>query len=143
MFDASPDLSPLLLVVSFGRAQVRSTRHAVARAVAAAGLTGTRADDFVLAVNELITNAVRHAGGRGRLLLGLAGSAIACDIIDTGGGIPASRLRRHELPAEFAVGGRGIWLARHLCDLFQVETGPHGTTIRVAVALPSGVPGVG
>lgn len=136
MLDAAGELSPLILAVGFGRAQITSTRHAVARAVATTGLTGTRADDFVLAVNELITNAVRHAGGRGRLLLGLLGGAVACDVIDTGEGIPAGRLNGHELPANFAVGGRGIWLARHLCDLFQVSTGPHGTTIRVAISLP-------
>lgn len=140
MLDAAADLSPLLLGVTFGRAQVTATRHAVARAVATAGLTGSRADDFVLAVNELITNAVRHAGGRGRLLLGVTGGAVACDIIDTGGGIPAGGVNGHELPAELAVGGRGIWLARHLCDLFQMDTGPHGTTIRVAVALPTAPP---
>ena len=136
MLDAAADLSPLILAVSFGRAQITSTRHAVARAVAGTGLAGTRADDFVLAVNELITNAVRHAGGRGRLLLGLAGGAVACDVMDAGEGIPADRLNGYELPAEFAVGGRGIWLARHLCDLFQVNTGPHGTIVRVAISLP-------
>jgi anti-sigma regulatory factor (Ser/Thr protein kinase) len=135
MPDRPVDLAPLLLTVSFSRAQVTATRHAVARAVSAAGLLGSRGDDFVLAVNELVTNAVRHAGGRGRLMLGLIGAAVACDVSDTGGGIPAGRLNGHHLPADFAIGGRGIWLARHLCDRFEVRTGPEGTTIRVAVIL--------
>lgn len=139
MSEGRAALSPLLLTLSFTRAQVTSTRHAVARAVVAAGLLGARGDDFVLAVNELVTNAVRHAGGRGRLVLGLVGGAVACDVSDTGSGIPAGRLNGHYLPADFAVGGRGIWLARHLCDRFEVRTGPEGTTIRVAVGL-SGSP---
>ena len=30
---------------------------------------------------------------------------------------------------------RGLWLSRRLCDAFSLETGRHGTTVRVAAAL--------
>jgi anti-sigma regulatory factor (Ser/Thr protein kinase) len=46
---------------------------------AAAGLTGSRLDDFVLAVHEIAANAIVHADGGGRLILRRA----------AGGGRPA------------------------------------------------------
>ena len=44
-------------------------RRQVAAQCAAAGLTGTRLDDFVLAVHEIAANAIVHAGAGGRLIL--------------------------------------------------------------------------
>ena len=55
----------LLIAEAFDQAQVTEIRHSVTSCAHASGLGGQRLDDFVLAVNELITNAVRHGGGRG------------------------------------------------------------------------------
>ena len=122
------EVKPLVTLV-FDAERITALRHTVARAAANVGLRGQRLEDYVLAVNEIVTNAVRHAGGHGRLRMWLHGGALRCEIIDEGTGIPHDRLNGHELPPSFAVSGRGLWLARHLCDLLTVQTGPDGTKI--------------
>jgi anti-sigma regulatory factor (Ser/Thr protein kinase) len=62
-----------LISEAFDRSRITSLRHSVTAAAGAAGLTGDRLEDFVVAVNELLTNAVRHGGGTGHRLGPLAG----------------------------------------------------------------------
>jgi serine/threonine-protein kinase RsbW len=128
------DAKPLVALV-FDAERITALRHTVARAAENVGLRGQRLEDFVLAVNEIVTNAVRHAGGRGRLRMWLHGGALRCEVTDEGAGIPAERLKGYELPPSFAVSGRGLWLARHLCDLLTVQTGPDGTKITLCSAV--------
>jgi anti-sigma regulatory factor (Ser/Thr protein kinase) len=111
-------------------------RHAVLDRLAAAGLSGDRLHGFVLAVNEVITNVVLHAGGNGRIRLWLDGDSAWCTVTDAGPGIPAKYLTVPEVPEAFEVGGRGIWLAYQLCDEVTMATGPIGTTIGLRMALP-------
>ncbi|MFI7211687.1 ATP-binding protein [Micromonospora maritima] len=59
----------MLLVVAFTSEWVPEVRHTLTAAVARAGLTGDEGEGFVLAVHELVTNAVRHGGGTGELRL--------------------------------------------------------------------------
>ena len=123
----------------FGRDEVAMVRREVSGRLAAAGLGGDRLRGFVLAVNEVITNVVLHAGGEGRAVLWLAGGSAWCTVTDSGPGIPARYLRQPEVPSTYAVGGRGIWLAHQLCDEVTVATGPAGTTIgmRIEFATPA------
>jgi anti-sigma regulatory factor (Ser/Thr protein kinase) len=102
----------------------------------------------VLAVNEVVTNVVLHAGGHGRILLWLTGEPQGgekqgagardawCSVTDSGSGIPARYLSPPDVPAASAVGGRGIWLAYQLCDEVTMATGPIGTTIGLRIAVP-------
>jgi anti-sigma regulatory factor (Ser/Thr protein kinase) len=124
-----------LLAQAFGRTDVADLRHAVAHTAAAAGLTGQRLDDFVLAVNEIITNAVRHTDGRGRVRLWTAGTLLSCEVTDSGGGIPPDWVEPTPPPATLVPGGRGIWIARQLCDELTLDTGPGGTVVRLSIAL--------
>jgi serine/threonine-protein kinase RsbW len=124
-----------LLVEEFGVAQITPVRHAVSRVAAAAGLVGQRLEDFVLAVNEIVTNAVRHAGGGGTLRLWRAGRLLVCEVADRGDGIPHERLNGAALPPSHAISGRGLWLARHLVDDVAVHTGRGGTIVRLSSVL--------
>lgn len=124
-----------LLAQTFDRSQVTRLRHAVASCASAAGLAGQRLEDFVLAVNELITNAVRHGGGRGRIRLWRANRDVVCEISDEGAGIDAARLGNHDRPRLDTAGGWGLWLARQLSDRMEVRTGPAGTTVRIIATL--------
>jgi anti-sigma regulatory factor (Ser/Thr protein kinase) len=133
---ASADAGPPLLDRRFGRDEIAVLRRAVTDGLGAAGLRGERLQGFVLAVNEVITNVVLHAGGRGRIVLWLAGGSAWCTVTDSGPGIPARFQDRSEVPAAFAIGGRGIWLTRQLCDEVTMATGPIGTTIGLRIALP-------
>ncbi|MFD0823552.1 ATP-binding protein, partial [Micromonospora zhanjiangensis] len=107
MTDADPDAprtvvpieSTALLAESFDRGRVTDLRHVVASSVEATGLSGQRLDDFVLAVNELLTNAVRHGGGRGVLRLWCERDTVLCEVSDDGGGIGAERLADRQRPA--------------------------------------------
>jgi anti-sigma regulatory factor (Ser/Thr protein kinase) len=124
----------------FGREEITLVRHEVSGSLSAAGLGGDRLHGFVLAVNEVVTNVVLHAGGQGHLTLRLVGDSAWCTVTDSGPGIPAHHLSGPELsgpaaPGAFEVGGRGIWLAYQLCDEVTMATGPIGTTIGLRIAL--------
>jgi len=133
---AAPAELPSLLDRTFGRDEITVVRHQVADRLTGAGLTGDRLQGFVLAVNEVITNVVLHAGGHGRIVLWLTGESAWCTVTDSGPGIPERYLTPPEVPEAFEVGGRGIWLAYQLCDEVTMATGPIGTTIGMRIALP-------
>ncbi len=132
----SDPASPRLLDRRFGREEITVVRHEVSARLAAIGLVGDRLQGFVLAVNEVVTNVVLHAGGQGRIVLRLAAGSAWCRVTDSGPGIPARYLSRPEMPEAYEVGGRGIWLAYQLCDEVTVATGPIGTTIGLRIGLP-------
>ncbi|MEV5767014.1 ATP-binding protein [Micromonospora sp. NPDC052213] len=125
----------LLIAEAFDQAQVTELRHSVTSCAHTAGLAGQRLDDFVLAVNELITNAVRHGGGRGWLRLWRQSGLLVCEVADHGGGISTQRLGDRARPAPDTAGGWGLWLAQELSDSMEVETGAAGTTVRISAAV--------
>ena len=121
-----------LLSVSFTIAEVSTARHQVRRHAADAGLAGDDLDDFVLAVHELVTNAVRHGGGSGHLHLNRQDDTLTCEVRDDGG--DTGMLRPH-LPAGDIPGGRGLWLAQHLTAGLMITAGPAGVSATVTVCL--------
>ncbi|MEV4707294.1 ATP-binding protein [Actinoplanes sp. NPDC049316] len=123
----------LLISETFDRSRVAALRHAVAAEAGGAGLTGDRLDDFVVAVNELLTNAVRHGGGTGHLTLWCEAYAVTCEVADRGAG--AGPLPR-EKPAPDQPGGWGLYLVRELTDTFVIKSGPEGTAVRISSRLP-------
>jgi anti-sigma regulatory factor (Ser/Thr protein kinase) len=142
----SPDASPVhadavrqdrstVLDRRFGGDEITVVRHEVTARLAA-GPLGDRLHGFVLAVNEVITNVALHAGGQGRIVLRVTGTAVCCTVTDSGPGIPEQYRRPPAVPEAFEVGGRGIWLAHQLCDEVTMATGPIGTTIELRLVLP-------
>jgi anti-sigma regulatory factor (Ser/Thr protein kinase) len=121
-----------LLSETFDRSSITVLRHAVATTARAGGLAGDRLDGFVVAVNELLTNAVRHGGGTGRVSLWRAAGSLVCEVSDSGGGLPAPVSARPPRPAPDQPGGWGLWLAEELTDSFQLTTGNGGTTVRIS-----------
>jgi serine/threonine-protein kinase RsbW len=121
-----------LLSETFDRDAITALRHSVAACAGAAGLTGDRLDDFVVAVNELLTNAVRHGGGIGRVAVWAADGDVVCEVSDSGGGLAAARPEPAVRPAADTPGGWGLWLAEELTDTFELVTGDDGTTVRVS-----------
>jgi serine/threonine-protein kinase RsbW len=130
---ADPDET--LVALEFRRSDLGPVRHLVARRAAEVGLFGHRLHSFVLAVNEITTNAVVHGGGFGRLRLWLTGRQLVCEISDAGPGMPGGRVPPNLPPPVEATGGRGLWLTRRLCDAFSVHTDRTGTTVRLATPL--------
>jgi len=83
----------------------------------------------VVAVNELLTNAVRHGGGTGHVTLWHVDGSVVCEVSDHGGGLGDLRPGR---PAPDELGGRGLWLVRALTDSIDIKTGPEGTAVRIS-----------
>ncbi|XVU25896.1 ATP-binding protein [Actinoplanes sp. CA-054009] len=130
-----PGAAPHLLDRRFIRDEIALVRHEVTARLRGTGLAGDRLQGFVLAVNEIVTNVVLHAGGHGRLLLWTVAGSAWCSVTDSGPGIPARYLSAPEVPETYEVGGRGIWLAYQLCDEVTVATGAIGTTIGLRIEL--------
>jgi anti-sigma regulatory factor (Ser/Thr protein kinase) len=112
----------------FTLTELAAVRHEVERFGARHGLAELALYRFVVAVNELTTNAVRHGGGAGRLELRRLGDVLRCRVIDEGPGLPADRRRIVRAPAQ-ALSGRGLWLARQIAASLDIDTGPSGTSI--------------
>ena len=107
-------------------------RHEVTSAAAVAGLSGDRLADFVVAVNELLTNAVRHGGGTGEVSLWYDDSSIVCEVRDSGVGLQEPRPDPAARPTTSEPGGWGLWLAGQLTDTFDLKTGTDGTCVRIS-----------
>jgi anti-sigma regulatory factor (Ser/Thr protein kinase) len=142
------DRSGELLDVVFGWADFARLRRQVAAQCAHAGLTGTRLDDFVLAVHEIAANAIVHAGAGGRLILRRAASGLRCLVADTipkaAASCPAPRSGdTREMAATAAepgepIGadcGRGLWLAATLADELSITSGPDSTIVSLFMRL--------
>ncbi len=105
---------------------VRATVQARARAV---GLPEDRVGDLVLAVSEVATNGIKHAGPSGYLRVWTTANAIICQLEDTGH--IADPLAGRYRPMAGIEGGIGLWMVNQLCDLVETRTGETGTTIRL------------
>jgi serine/threonine-protein kinase RsbW len=130
-----PDNAVKLLSVDFNRDTLGDLRDRLTACGGDCGLMDLALSNFVLAVNEIATNAVRHAGGRGEVRLSRSGTDLWCEVIDTGRGIPPARLHDFHRPQPGHIGGWGLWLARHLCDDVSIETGRSGTRVLLRYSL--------
>jgi anti-sigma regulatory factor (Ser/Thr protein kinase) len=139
-FAAAVPTAPEVLSRSFDGADVVDVRHAVRDHAEAAGMTGDELFDFVLAVQELITNAVRHGGGRGELRLRRDGDTLICDVTDHGNGFADGLPVTTGPPPVDDTGGRGLWLARQFSDTLMVSDGPDGVTVSVTACLAASAP---
>ncbi|MEU9509313.1 ATP-binding protein [Micromonospora sp. NPDC048170] len=129
-----------LMSQHFSGETVTALRHALQAKVFAAGLVGDPGLDFVLAVHELVTNAVRHGGGHGRVDLRREQDVLICEITDHGAAADNLPVR---LPAVDVAGGRGLWLAHQLTDGLILTRRPDGVIATVAVCLqPSADPDI-
>ncbi|RIV41453.1 ATP-binding protein [Micromonospora radicis] len=131
-----------LLSLPFTAQTVTTLRHLLAARIAAAGLRGDAAEDLVLAVHELVTNAVLHGGGQGRLDLFRHADQLVCEVTDHG---PGGADLTVNLPATNTPGGRGLWLAHQLTGALTLTRRPDGMTASVTASLdqqPPAQPGV-
>jgi len=126
-----------LLEYKFDQGSLAALRGELGRCATDAGLTDLALSNFVLAVNEIATNAVRYAGGHGQLCLWSDGSRLWCRISDDGPGIPRRYLNQVARPTPGQIGGHGLWLARHICTSIEIDTDRRtGTRVLLGYALP-------
>jgi anti-sigma regulatory factor (Ser/Thr protein kinase) len=131
--DALPDpaAEPVELPFTFDHLTV--VREFVSRRAGGAGLRGRRLDDLVLAVDELATNTLRYASGRGVVRTWRENGSLLCEVSDAGH--IADPLAGRELPPPDQIGGRGLWLVNQLCDLVQLRSSPGRSTVRLHMRL--------
>jgi anti-sigma regulatory factor (Ser/Thr protein kinase) len=113
---------------------LRDARRLVRARAHDAGLA-ERSDDFVLAVNEVLSNSLHHAREDGVLRVWEDPDGLVCEIRD-GGHILQPLVGREEPPAG-QVGGQGIWLVNLVCDLVQVRSSAGGSTVRMHMNRPA------
>jgi len=96
------------------------------------GLPSDRVADLTLAINELASNTIAHAGGDGTLTLW----SDACHVVGQtrdGGHIADPLAGRVPPQLDGRPGGRGLLLVNQVCDLVRVHTDRDGTTVRIHV----------
>ncbi|MGI5267671.1 ATP-binding protein [Nonomuraea sp. CA-218870] len=128
------DLEPLLSR-DFNLDSLVSLRREVERRSEQEGLTGLALYRFVVAVNEITTNAVRHGGGGGRLSLWKGPGRLRCEVTDRGGGLPDGA-ERAQTPPPTSPNGRGLLLARHGASRLDVHSGADGTSVVLELTYP-------
>jgi anti-sigma regulatory factor (Ser/Thr protein kinase) len=116
-------------LLSFDANTLAEVRSIVADCADWAGLDELSAGDFVLAVHEVATNSVLHAGGIGVLRAWVEDDTAVCEVRDAGR-IADPLVGRHR-PRPGRLGGWGLWIANQACDLVQVRSGGTGTVVRV------------
>lgn len=121
---------------TFSGTELSDVRHELDAWATSRGMTPSRADLLVLAVNELTTNSVEHGGGYGELLVWPDDGVLVAEVRD-GGYIDAPLVGRIR-PDRRQPSGRGIWLVNHVCDLVEVRSSPAGTVARVRMRLRDG-----
>lgn len=137
---APPELAPTCLrpwpappsdaaTVDFHGGNLRRVRRYVGEVAEMAGLPAERVNDLRVAVNEVVTNVVRHGGGSGLVRTWCSPASLTCEVADRGrmADLLAGR-RPADLGAEH---GRGLLLANQLCDLLQIDSDRDGTTVRL------------
>jgi anti-sigma regulatory factor (Ser/Thr protein kinase) len=94
-----------------------------------AGTAPSKAMDLAVATNEVLTNVLVHADGLATVWTWTEGRRFICQIEDGGRGI-VDPLAGYRPPGKGPT-GRGLWMARQLVDLLQINTGPTGTIVRL------------
>jgi anti-sigma regulatory factor (Ser/Thr protein kinase) len=121
-------------VLDFDLTTLSEARSLVAAAAEGAEMEPGGVADFVTAASELAANSIVHGGGSGTLRLWREEERLLAEVEDEGLiEDPLVGRTRPELAQE---GGRGLWIANRLCDLVQIRSGQHGTTVRLHALAP-------
>jgi anti-sigma regulatory factor (Ser/Thr protein kinase) len=119
--------------LEFRRGGLHEVRRFAVERADAAGLAPNRTADLVLAVSELASNSVLHAGGGGTLRAWRERSEFLCEVRDAGRF--DEPLVGRERPTGGRSSGRGLWLVNQLCDLVQLRSFASGNVARLHMSL--------
>jgi serine/threonine-protein kinase RsbW len=111
-------------------------RRRVGEVGAAAGLADVALMKFVLVVHELVTNALRHAGGQAVLRIWAQQDQLWCTVSDRGPGMPAPFLAGQRYRPGADIGTWGLWLVRQICPDVLITSGPDGTEVLISYPTP-------
>jgi anti-sigma regulatory factor (Ser/Thr protein kinase) len=129
-----PGRPPVMDEFAFAGDGLAQVRRRVGQAAELLGMPRDRLADLVLATSELAANSVAHGGGTGTFRVWRNADRLVVEVEDKGR-IEEPLVGRIR-PNQTQLSGRGLWLANQLCDLVQIRSGIHGTTVRLHAALP-------
>jgi anti-sigma regulatory factor (Ser/Thr protein kinase) len=93
-------------------------------------------EDFLLAVDEMTTNALRHGRPPVSLRLWASKDRLVCTITDRGAGFEDPFIGYGPAHGEdLSLGGMGLWLARQLCDHVDITPDGDGVHVRLTTVL--------
>ncbi|KAA6214634.1 ATP-binding protein [Streptomyces albofaciens JCM 4342] len=119
-----PDLPPeeCCLETGFTSAGLPRLRVLTGAYAAHLGLAGRGREALLLSANEVADNAIRHAGGGGRLALYRDGPLVCCRVCDDGPGFDPSVVPERA-PGLGSPTGWGLWTVRQLTDGLEIGRG--------------------
>jgi anti-sigma regulatory factor (Ser/Thr protein kinase) len=123
-----------LLDLRFGATDAPRLRLGVEACAIQAGLAEPHLSEFLLAVHEVVDNAIRHGGGGGHLRLQRRGGVLRCQVRDAGPGFGAKAIPPQQ-PDIDAETGRGLWLAHQLAEQVTITSGSEGSVVSLTIAL--------
>jgi anti-sigma regulatory factor (Ser/Thr protein kinase) len=100
---------------------------------ALAGSTADQCARLKLAVNELVTNTLRHTCLGGVLRVWSDEKRVTCEVTDHGR-LPRPVIGPPAAPDD-PTAGRGMHIVQELCDEVHIEAGPGQITARLSVSL--------
>jgi serine/threonine-protein kinase RsbW len=132
----SPEIVPPMLTLPSDLRLLPVARAFVESACLAGGLSPEATDAVVLAADEAVNNAMRHAhrndmGLTVQIACVLAADCIEIHVHDEGEPFDVAAVP-HIDPGEVRVGGRGVFLMRTLMDEIHCQARrPRGNTVRL------------
>ena len=128
---------PVDLRLAARPSELKQARDCVAAAAADFGFARKAAYELVFAVNEAVTNAIKHGNPHDDGTIGLAidadGDALICSVHDAGPFVPPGP-RQAPVTAE---SGRGFAFMSALTDDFELLVKPAGTLVRLRKLRPA------
>lgn len=120
------------LVIGFTLDDLAMVRRTAAGWGAAEGLTEHGVQELLIAVHEVVSNAVEHGGGRGVARFWATPEDVICEVTSP---------RRIEIPFPGYLPpdprqerGRGLWMARQICSRVDIGSGEAGARIRLTLS---------
>jgi anti-sigma regulatory factor (Ser/Thr protein kinase) len=110
-------------------------RHAVRALLETVDGPGDVLEDFLMAVDEMASNAVRHGSPPAGLRLWTAPGRLVCTVRDSGRGWDDPFAGYGPAHGEdLSHGGMGLWLARQLCDHVAIRRDERGVSVRLSTS---------
>ncbi|WP_055482970.1 ATP-binding protein [Sphaerimonospora mesophila] len=122
----------------FSLADLPDVREFAAAEARRRGMPDDAVGDFLLALNEVATNAVTHGSTKARLSVWRDGADLVVGVRDEGGGWRPEGVPGETPPPENATSGMGLWVARRLSKDMKVETGADGTIVTMRFPVRTG-----
>ena len=113
--------------------ELAELRRLVAEHALDAGIAYERVEDFVVAANEIATNAIRHGRPPINGHIWVQSDEIVCQVSDAGSGI-SDPLAGWLPPPPGAIGGWGLPIARQFCDALEIAPIQTGSTVTLSLS---------